>query len=85
LVLQASFDGTSVQLTSLSGAEFDCVQAAPTDRIADVRARLMAGRVTAVLGSMFSTASVVLPRGELLSKAPASETCATAFGCPTAC
>ncbi|CAK0858101.1 unnamed protein product, partial [Prorocentrum cordatum] len=79
LVLQALFDGASVQFLTLGGEEFDRVPAGPAERLADVRARLRAGRLARLLGSTFSAADAVLPGGELLSRAPPEETCAVAF------
>ena len=79
LVLEAIFDGSSVQFVTLGGEEFDRIQAAPSDLLADVRDRLRAGRFSRALGFVFSAADAVLPGGALLSQAPARETCARAF------
>ena len=107
LVLQASFDGTSVQFLTMAGEEFDRIRLGPAvppswnspgawllgivlwraalryciaaDPLADVRTRLLAGRLSRVLGSTFATADAVLPGGELMSRAHARKTCAGAF------
>ena len=46
---------------TLAGEEVDRVQAAPADPLADVRAQLLAGRLSRVLGSTFAAADAVLP------------------------
>ncbi|CAK0804148.1 unnamed protein product [Prorocentrum cordatum] len=48
--------------------------------VLDVRARLLAGRLSRLLGVTVSAADAVLPGGQLLSRAGAAETCAGAFG-----
>ena len=68
-----------MQFLTLAGEEFDRIQAAPADPLAEVRARLLAGRVSPMLGSTYATADAVLPGGELLSGAASGETCAGAF------
>ncbi|CAK0800000.1 unnamed protein product [Prorocentrum cordatum] len=80
LLLQASFDGEAVLFLTLGGEEFDRVRAAPADRLADVRTRLRAGRLSRLPGSTASAADAVLPGGGLLSQAPAEQTCADALG-----
>ena len=63
LVLQASFDGTSMHFVTLGGEELCRIEATATDFLADLRAQLMHE-----IGSMHSSFDVVLPGGELLSR-----------------
>ena len=63
LVLQASFDGASIHFVTLGGEELCHIEAAATERLADLHAQLMHE-----IGSMHSRVDVVLPGGELLSR-----------------
>merc|ERR1712224_670387 len=62
LVLQASFDGTSMHFVTLGGEELCHIEATGTERLADLRVQLMRE-----IGSTYSRVDVVLPGGELLS------------------
>ena len=63
LVLQASFDGTSMHFVTLGGEELCHIEATATERLADLRVQLIQE-----IGSMHSRVDVVLPGGELLSR-----------------
>ena len=62
IVLQASFDGTSIHFVTLGGEELCHIEATATEHLADLRVQLMHE-----IGSMYSRVDVVLPGGELLS------------------
>jgi hypothetical protein len=79
LVLQASFDASSVRLLTLGGEEVCRVRASPNERPASIYARL-AACLERQIGRVLSDVDVVLPSGQLLKDASADLTAASTVG-----
>jgi len=80
LVMQASFDGNSIILSTLAGVQRGAIPAGPTDRIGDIYYHLMAHHRAGRLGAGIGRVDLLLPGGGLLRDAPAGGTIASAFG-----
>merc|ERR1712032_517486 len=65
LVLQASYDGTSVHFFTLGGHEVCQITAVPTDRLSQIHAQLAATLRAGMIGH-WRKVEIVLPSGELL-------------------